>query len=441
MPTVDLSDQDDDEDWLNKLLNGQLAAPTSGPPAPSGLSLNGQQPQPQPAPLTSADIIAGRSPWGKQEAQPYSDPTWAGQLGHKFEQAASGLGAGPSATAAAGDIGTAIGGAAGSMSLHDFEPNVIEAYNRIKAGQYGQALGPALAALPITPGASLGEGVAKTVGEDVSRSVAGPLAEGGITAYHASPYDFDRFDISKIGTGQGAQSFGHGLYFAENPAVADEYRQEFSAAATDPMSPDALAQSMLDRPAIGGDREKAIAELQSRQDEYANKYDRARMDPHWRNVVEDTDMNAAINLLKDPSWDPLRHGAYSYEVNINANPEQFLDWDKPLSQQPQAVQDFVANHPQAQRLQGNDATGETIIRRLGDGPEAAQALAEAGVPGVKFLDQGSRNVGAGSHNYVTFSDDIINILRKYGLTGLGLTAGIGALATQRPSTAEAAPRY
>ena len=30
----------------------------------------------------------------------------------------------------------------------------------------------------------------------------------GIKAYHGSPYDFDRFDLSKIGTGEGAQSYG-----------------------------------------------------------------------------------------------------------------------------------------------------------------------------------------------------------------------------------------
>ena len=37
-----------------------------------------------------------------------------------------------------------------------------------------------------------------------------------IKAYHGSPYDFERFDMSKIGTGEGAQAYGHGLYFAEN---------------------------------------------------------------------------------------------------------------------------------------------------------------------------------------------------------------------------------
>jgi len=39
----------------------------------------------------------------------------------------------------------------------------------------------------------------------------------GIKAYHGSPHDFDKFSMQKIGTGEGAQAYGHGLYFAENP--------------------------------------------------------------------------------------------------------------------------------------------------------------------------------------------------------------------------------
>ena len=43
-----------------------------------------------------------------------------------------------------------------------------------------------------------------------------------IRAYHSSPHDFEQFDLGKIGTGEGAQVYGHGLYFAENPAVSGQ---------------------------------------------------------------------------------------------------------------------------------------------------------------------------------------------------------------------------
>ncbi|CAB4145377.1 hypothetical protein UFOVP473_1, partial [uncultured Caudovirales phage] len=42
----------------------------------------------------------------------------------------------------------------------------------------------------------------------------------GITAYHGSPHSFDRFSLDKIGTGEGAQAYGHGLYFAQSEDVA-----------------------------------------------------------------------------------------------------------------------------------------------------------------------------------------------------------------------------
>src|SRR5262245_55132228 len=37
-----------------------------------------------------------------------------------------------------------------------------------------------------------------------------PRINNPIRAYHGSPHDFERFDASKIGTGEGAQSYGHG---------------------------------------------------------------------------------------------------------------------------------------------------------------------------------------------------------------------------------------
>jgi hypothetical protein len=60
-----------------------------------------------------------------------------------------------------------------------------------------------------------------------TKELASKLAESynptGMTVYHGSPYKFTKFDASKIGTGEGAQAFGHGLYVAENPNVANQY--------------------------------------------------------------------------------------------------------------------------------------------------------------------------------------------------------------------------
>ncbi|WP_434127511.1 hypothetical protein, partial [Enterococcus faecium] len=52
----------------------------------------------------------------------------------------------------------------------------------------------------------------------------------GITAYHGSPHDFDKFSLDKIGTGEGAQAYGHGLYFADAEDVARGYRDRIAGA-------------------------------------------------------------------------------------------------------------------------------------------------------------------------------------------------------------------
>ena len=47
-------------------------------------------------------------------------------------------------------------------------------------------------------------------------------------AFHGSPHVFDTFSTEHIGTGEGAQAHGWGLYFAENKKVADAYRSRLS---------------------------------------------------------------------------------------------------------------------------------------------------------------------------------------------------------------------
>jgi hypothetical protein len=58
---------------------------------------------------------------------------------------------------------------------------------------------------------------------------------------------------------------------------------------------------------------------------------------------------------------------------------------------------------------------------------AASALRERGIPGIKYLDAGSRAAGDGSRNYVVFDDKIVEILRKYGIMAPVAGAGLSAL--------------
>ena len=80
--------------------------------------------------------------------------------------------------------------------------------------------------------------------------------------------------------------------------------------------------------------------------------------------------------------------------------------------------------------------GVRILESLAGGKEnAAELLREAGYPGLKYLDGGSRAAGDGTSNYVVFDDALIEILRKYGLLPPAVAGGVAA----SQSDAQAAP--
>ena len=293
-----------------------------------------------------------------------------------------------------------------------------------------------------------------------------------IRAYHSSPHDFDRFDLSKIGTGEGAQAYGHGLYFAENPKVSGQggqYWNQFkNHFAYNPAETEAI--NVLQNHNF--DRDKAIAELtdlKRYQPDYVkgatNSFDRAR-----REEINAKN-NAALELLK--SGKPI--GPRTYEVNINARPEQLLNYDAPLSEQPAAVQDLLGRshrydiakvgdnrwevrHPggwvpnAAQNFYRSEEAalkaaeglnvGRTVPELLPRSAEQARPFVEAGIPGIRYLDEGSRPAQQApkhyspqdvadyeamnniTRNYVIFDPGIIEIAKKYGIPGM---LGAGAL--------------
>lgn len=163
-----------------------------------------------------------------------------------------------------------------------------------------------------------------------------------IEVFHGSPHSFDAFSMERIGTGEGAQSYGHGLYFAENRGVAESYQK--------------MAQRKAD----------------------------------WSST--------------DPERMPPGN---MYRVRIRGNPEDFLDWDRALGEQPEAMKRLQALQPFYEAitpertgqsfyelLQGTNLTThgrekygrENLMSR----EQASNALREAGIPGIRYLDQGSR---------------------------------------------------
>jgi len=263
----------------------------------------------------------------------------------------------------------------------------------------------------------------------------------GIRAFHGSPHRFDRFDMSRIGTGEGAQAYGHGLYFAENEGVARAYRDRLSDWAPGPIDPSRLAtnrpqdlaqtiqQVMQEFPTASAPQIAGVV-----GDRYAGRFNAA-------------EVARVIREAKEAS----RPVGSMYEVNLRADPSRLLDWDASLTRQPETVQSAVRQvapnlwarveeaHAAQREAFGPNArlmpvadTGESVWRALEQSPRmtpdrAAATLRDAGIPGIRYLDGGSRAARDGTRNYVMFDDNLIDIVRRYGLAGL-LMGGGGAAA-------------
>ena len=112
----------------------------------------------------------------------------------------------------------------------------------------------------------------------------------------------------------------------------------------------------------------------------------------------------------------IRSDGRLYQVRINAEPEQFLDWDKPMDQQSDRVREVMGMTRDPVRVTGQQRYKEWA-RDFSDGHGVltSQILREAGIPGIRYLDQGSRADGKGTYNYVVFNDDLIEIEAKDGV--------------------------
>ena len=257
-----------------------------------------------------------------------------------------------------------------------------------------------------------------------------------IRAYHGSPYAFERFDISKIGTGEGNQTYGRGLYFAENPDVARGYRDTLSKYTT------ALNQRIGDTNPIDlySEIEKRAERLPTRSAQI--EYDKLSA---LESLMQHGDVLGVREAAKAGQITPeafawfqkniepqLSREGSLYEVRLRTDPSRLLDYDIPLTQQSSSVQkgaEQAWNSGDFVRLTGNPQVPlDTLMQTQGGGllrmmsevdpVVAATALREAGIPGVRYLDQASRDAGRGTNNYVMFGDDLIDITRRYAEGGL-----------------------
>ena len=271
-------------------------------------------------------------------------------------------------------------------------------------------------------------GVVRMAGQEINAGLTGQPTRsllGDITpkpklldVYHGTPHTLPpternplgEFDASKIGTGEGAQSFGYGIYTAENPAVAKEYMQfeglpslqtkvELSKKTwvflNDYVNPDTSSSQWL----------KAAKED-------AKKYNR----------IEEFQELSKLKA-KDIGSTPV--GGNLYKVDLpDEKIATMLDWDKPMSEQRNLIEkmrkalvspdsplsrvkQFEINEMLHDSVRMSNLHPQSIINL--NEPQIVERLRQAGIAGVKYFDEGSRNAKQGTRNFVVFPGEEKNM--------------------------------
>ena len=292
-----------------------------------------------------------------------------------------------------------------------------------------------------------------------------------ITGYRGSPHAHAMVDMSYIGTGEGSGVRGTGMYMAEAESIAKRYRI-MTAVQKDPLlkkyglgefEADGMGRDLMD---TGGDHGPVVEQLQDYIENLKAKQAEGDTSASIKNNIDRS--QRMIQYLQDPN----RAKGHMYQVAIDRPPEQFMHWDKPLSEQTDYVKKKLA--PVLEQLSGpmNEAratlaekarkglasnpaphmktkyendlkrfegpidfsnwSGEKIYEAAAQAargkmpktrqegyPISAEYLRAKGLAGIKY--QAGKNFGVppgaeGTHNYVSFYPE--RILKRYAIPGM-----------------------
>lgn len=270
------------------------------------------------------------------------------------------------------------------------------------------------------------------------------------SAWHGSPHHFKDFRLSKIGTGEGAQTFGWGLYFTDKKEIAEFYKNT-------------LSNNRKLVPTVDG---KYIEDWFTDHDfglyvadiieQYARNYKETLQNPKdfLDEIIEYAtfkNQRKSIEEAKQLVKEAIKNGIQwvnsgkIYKVDIPKD-NKYLLWDKKFSQQPDIVKNAIiklikenerrsnqraldyddlvfgveskpeSDHKAQTDVESNvkNKTGYELYKHLVNifhtPKNASTALAKEGVVGIKYLDGASRETGEGGYNYVVFDEKLIKVI-------------------------------
>jgi len=276
-------------------------------------------------------------------------------------------------------------------------------------------------------------------------------------AWHGSPHrgiEQEGFKLNKIGTGEGAQAYGWGIYFAGEREVSEHYRQKlggergevkYKGEGVTPERIEWLANNgseserivfghLKEYPLESGRRENLANRLEHQIVQLGSKWreldDKGYLDNYLRNKTLKT--GRAFEAVFNELTGKERGQLYSADI---PEAHELLDWDKPFSEQPLKVQEALGNildslPPEMSWMRDSfskETTGQNIYGGIADiatelenykNPDGegvrnseragSELLLKHGIPGLRYLAGNSRAAGEGSHNYVIWDESRLN---------------------------------
>ena len=276
------------------------------------------------------------------------------------------------------------------------------------------------------------------------------------SAYHGTPHKFDEFSTENIGSGEGHQAHGWGLYFASNKKVSEDYRETLSD--TIGIGTEILVDNVTYKK-IATNTYKKKDNIYDSVDDYLNKalnfieiqgskkkalkYVQEQIDNHkdagyFDDAVYYIRIKDALNeIIKAKITKYADDYGQLYEVEIPED-EEMLDEDLPFSEQPQKVQeaikqiceDYVDNNKLVdlnviaytnntlEKYKNNLAYKEgrniygIISEAFGGDKQASLLLNKYGIKGIKYDGQFDGQC------YVIFNPENIDITKTFYQEGV-----------------------
>lgn len=256
--------------------------------------------------------------------------------------------------------------------------------------------------------------------------------KGQVDVWHGSPHRFKRFTTEKIGTGEGAQAFGWGLYFTSQKSIARHYakalqKQQRSIAGfirgLSPYETDSLVEQI---------RKSSIPELLDGLPFGTKKIQNHLIDELGsggnleKQIFEDALTSIGVKLKDD---------SYTYKATLHKgkDPSEYtwLDWDKPVSKSiDDKILDAVISMPktvsglrlenrkniEAGRFKSGQELYGQISGMLGSDKKASIWLKDHGIDGIRY-PAGTLSGGGKGTNYVVFDENAVTIEKITDLLG------------------------